>query len=88
MNSDQVFAVALLVTLAVVVPVGLMILIPFARAWSKGVNGRLNPSAERGELDELRSRVQELEERLDFAERVLAQVREPEHITSGEHTAG
>ena len=31
-----------------------------------------------GELDDLRNRVLELEERLDFAERLLAQPKEPE----------
>ena len=34
-----------------------------------------------GELDQLQFRVQELEERLDFAERLLAQAREPERLS-------
>lgn len=33
-----------------------------------------------GELDDLRNRVLELEERLDFAERMLAQPKEPERV--------
>lgn len=33
-----------------------------------------------GEMDQLHFRVQELEERLDFAERLLAQAREPERL--------
>lgn len=33
-----------------------------------------------GEMDLLHDRVHELEERLDFAERLLAQVREPERL--------
>jgi len=37
----------------------------------------------RVEVDELRYRVAELEERLDFAERVLAQRREPEQLGPG-----
>jgi hypothetical protein len=37
----------------------------------------------RTEVDELRYRVAELEERLDFAERVLAQQREPDRLTPG-----
>ncbi len=32
------------------------------------------------ELDEMRSRVMELEERLDFTERMLSKAREPERI--------
>lgn len=88
MNSDQVFAVALIVLLALVVPVGLIFFVPFAKAWSKAMNARMNPSGHSDEIDDLKNRVQELEERLDFTERVLAQVREPERLTSGEHTAG
>ena len=33
------------------------------------------------EMDQLHDRVQELEERLDFAERLLAQAREPERLS-------
>jgi len=33
------------------------------------------------DLDDVRNRVVELEERLDFAERLLAQAREPERLT-------
>ncbi len=39
------------------------------------LDGRLN------EIDALTYRVHELEERLDFAERLLAQAREPERLT-------
>lgn len=37
--------------------------------------------AKLGEVDALNYRVHELEERLDFAERLLAQAREPERLT-------
>ena len=37
----------------------------------------------RADVDELRYRVAELEERLDFAERVLAQRREPDQLAPG-----
>lgn len=40
--------------------------------------GELEAQAE--ELHELRTRMAELEERLDFTERMLAQVREPEQL--------
>jgi hypothetical protein len=36
--------------------------------------------AKLGEVDALNYRVHELEERLDFAERLLAQAREPERL--------
>jgi len=37
-----------------------------------------------GEVDQLQHRVMELEERVDFAERLLAQRREPERLGRGE----
>jgi hypothetical protein len=37
-----------------------------------------------GELDELRARVVELEERVDFAERLVAQPREMQKLESGD----
>jgi hypothetical protein len=37
--------------------------------------------ARMAEMDQLQFRVQELEERLDFAERLLAQAREPERLS-------
>ncbi len=41
-----------------------------------GVGGGAGPGTTTAEWDELRQRVAELEERLDFAERLLAQQRE------------
>ena len=43
--------------------------------------GLAEPSAEfMAELDEMRGRVMELEERLDFTERMISKAREPERI--------
>ncbi|MEO8201189.1 MAG: hypothetical protein ABI679_11755 [Gemmatimonadota bacterium] len=86
MNDDQIFATVLIVLLALVVPVGLMFLIPLAKAFRRTVEVRMIPSNTPGEIEELRSRVQELEERLDFTERVLSQVRDPDRIDSGEQS--
>ena len=38
-----------------------------------------------GEVDQLRHRVAEVEERLDFAERLLAQAREADQLPGGAH---
>ena len=46
-----------------------------AAAQLADLDARLN------EMDQLQFRVQELEERLDFAERLLAQAREPERLS-------
>jgi hypothetical protein len=63
---------------------------PIGKALADRLAGRVPqqlPSGEseevRAEVDELRYRVAELEERLDFAERVLAQRREPGTLGPG-----
>ena len=38
-----------------------------------------------GDVDELRGRLAEVEERLDFAERLLAQAREADQLPGGAH---
>lgn len=43
--------------------------------------------ADAAELDEMRARLLELEERVDFAERLLARQREPEQLGAGEAPA-
>ena len=64
---------------------------PIGKALADRLAGRVPhqlPSVDgedvRAEVDELRYRVAELEERLDFAERVLAQRREPGKLGAGE----
>jgi predicted nuclease with TOPRIM domain len=37
------------------------------------------------EVDDLRNRLAEVEERLDFAERLLAQGRQADQLSAGEH---
>jgi len=63
---------------------------PIGKALADRLAGRVPqqlPSADgdemRADVDELRYRVAELEERLDFAERVLAQRREPGQLGPG-----
>jgi hypothetical protein len=64
-----------------------MLLRPLVMAWSRRLGGTTVPADLAHELEDLRERVaelegsgtrlQELEERLDFAERMLAQRQEP-----------
>ncbi len=71
-----------------------LVLWPLARALARRLEGRGAPDpAMQHELDELRSRVHELEagqvrmteleDRLDFAERILAQRQEPVRLPEG-----
>jgi hypothetical protein len=67
-----------------------VILYPLFRAIGRRIEGRIEDPALHREVEELRERVRdlestqgryaELEERLDFAERLLAQRREPEQL--------
>jgi hypothetical protein len=73
-----------------------VILYPLMRAIGRRLEGKavtgdpaLREEFERlharlGEVDALQHRVMELEERLDFAERMLAQRREPDRLGRGE----
>jgi F0F1-type ATP synthase membrane subunit b/b' len=61
---------------------------PVSRAIADRVRGR--PIAESdpallAELDQVRGRLAEVEERLDFAERLLAQARETAQLPGGTH---
>lgn len=56
---------------------------PLGRALADRLAGRAGRGDEerlRGEVDELRHRLGEVEERLDFAERLLAKTREAERL--------
>ena len=70
---------------------GVIVLWPLVRAWSRRIEGRVQPgqaSLEEVEqlrqrlaqLEELPHRIAELEERADFAERLLTQSREAERL--------
>jgi hypothetical protein len=67
-----------------------IILWPIVRAFARRLEGKTGDPALRaeveqlharlGEVDTLQTRVTDLEERLDFAERLLAQNREPDRL--------
>lgn len=66
---------------------------PVGRAWARRIDDGGSGSASAEELDELharlaeleagQTRIAELEERLDFAERLLTQQREPDQLPEG-----
>lgn len=70
-----------------------VVLWPLVRAFARRLEGRGTDAVLRAEVEELRSRVHELEshqgrfaeleERLDFAERLLARHREPIRLPEG-----
>ena len=86
MNPDQLFGLILVAVFVVVVPAMVMFGIPLAKAWARRLEagGASQDGLTSPELDELRRRVAELEERADFTERVLARQQEPERLGRGE----
>ena len=70
--------------------VAIKVLGPIMRAWARRLEGKAAAPELQAEVDQLRdqiaeveplrNRVLELEERLEFAERMLAQRREPERL--------
>jgi hypothetical protein len=74
------------------------ILFPLIRAWARRLEGRTVDQGLLNEVDQLRTRVAELEEaqhrmveleeRLDFAERLLVQRSEPAQLPRGEERRG
>ena len=66
---------------------------PLARAWARRLEGKIGDPELRAdmdhirdqlsEMDGLRSRVQELEERVEFAERLLSQKRDQDLLQRG-----
>jgi hypothetical protein len=81
MQMGEDFAVPGLIALAIV---GIVIFKgPVGKALARRIeNGpNLEPQGEvLAEVDDLRGRVMELEERLDFTERMLSKAREPERV--------
>lgn len=78
------------IAVAVLAVVAAILLYPLIRAWARRIEGRGADPELRADLEDLRARLSdierhqvqlhELEERLDFAERLLAQQRTPDRI--------
>lgn len=78
------------VVIAVALTVGLVKIFkgPLGAAIADRVRGAPEPHMDpalAAEVDQLRARLAEVEERLDFAERLLAQARETEQLPGGAH---
>jgi hypothetical protein len=75
--------------IAVVLTIGLVKVLrgPFGTAIAERIRGSAGaaPSELVAEVDQLRGRLAEVEERLDFAERLLAQAREADQLLGGAH---
>jgi hypothetical protein len=83
--------VAVHLGVAFAIPVGIVALVaagvifrgPLGKALARRLEGGAvqgDPDATMHALDEMRGRMAELEERVDFAERLLAQSREPDRL--------
>lgn len=82
MNPDQGFALILVGVFGVIVPFGLAWIIPAARARARRIDreGASVDAEVVAEVDQLRARLGEMEERLDFAERMLAHHGGPKEL--------
>lgn len=82
MNPDQGFALILVGVFGVIVPFGLAWIIPAARARARRIDreGASVDAEVVAEVDQLRARLGEMEERLDFAERMLAHQGGPKEL--------
>ncbi|HTS89075.1 MAG TPA: hypothetical protein VMG41_11335 [Gemmatimonadales bacterium] len=74
MDWERVFFV---VFFTLVMPASWMLLAPLARYLRRRATAPEIPAELLEELDQMRSRIAELEDRADFAERLLARQREP-----------
>jgi hypothetical protein len=82
MSPDQVLIIIVIATAAWTFT--RILRSPIAEALARRIGGdRSSGSAQDGEIAELRTRVSELEERLDFTERVLLQERQGGELRQG-----
>jgi hypothetical protein len=82
MSPDQVLIIIVIATAAWTFT--RILRSPIAEALARRIGGdRSSGSAQDGEIAELRTRVSELEERLDFTERVLLQDRQAGELRQG-----
>ncbi|HXW96404.1 MAG TPA: hypothetical protein VEI47_02380 [Gemmatimonadales bacterium] len=81
MNFEKLFIV---VFFTLVMPAAWMFLVPLAKRMRRESEGpRELPPRVVDELERLHARLAELEERVDFTERLLATRHEPEHLQGG-----
>jgi hypothetical protein len=88
-NQDQTFAIVLILVITTIFATVRILKGPIGQALARRLAGTV-PVAEPAsdaEVTELRARVAELEERMDFTERVLLQQQERGQVSAGgEHS--
>ncbi len=84
MSPDQVLVIIVIATATAAWTFAKILRSPIAEALARRIGGdRASGAAQDGEIAELRTRVSELEERLDFTERVLLQERQAGELRQG-----
>lgn len=84
MSQDQTFALILIVTTSIIYGVLKIIRGPIGAAVARRISGSVEANGSQDEeLNQLRARVAELEERMDFTERVLLQQSERGQVPAG-----
>jgi hypothetical protein len=83
-SQDQTFALILIVTTSVIYGMLKIIKGPIGAALARRISGTVEGDGRQDEeINQLRVRVAELEERMDFTERVLLQQQERGQIPAG-----
>jgi hypothetical protein len=91
LDPNHMPAAAIVLMVLALFTAATLVLWPIARALARRLEGRGSPDAAMrgeleqlqqrlGEVDAMQTRIAELEDRLDFAERLLAQSREPDRL--------
>jgi len=74
--------IIIIIFFTLVLPASWMFLVPIAKRMRRETERPSGSQADvAAELDRVNARLAELEERVDFAERLLAQQRDPERLT-------
>jgi hypothetical protein len=82
-SSDQTFAIVLILVVSTIFAVVRLLKGPVGQALARRLGGAGDEPSRDMEIAELRERVAELAERVDFAERVLLKEPEPGEIHAG-----
>jgi hypothetical protein len=78
----DVETIIIIIFFTLVLPASWMFLVPIAKRMRREAERPSESHADvAAELDRVNARLAELEERVDFAERLLAQQRDPERLT-------
>ena len=90
---EEIAKVAVALFMVIGLPMlSIFVLPPIAKAWARRLDSRSGPASEElaaeladlrervGEMSQLQGRLTELEDRLDFTERLLAQRREADRL--------